>query len=197
MPNGSTVVSRSVMSLAYVTMHACRVGSSGSVPSARIHTFWPSAGRPALAARRIVVDVADVDRSRPLVPLAHPLPVRRHARLEVGQRVGRRDVRGHRDLVVGSGLAHVEARLQVEDRTAVLDRDHAAGDEALAVADPVDLVQDRDRRVAGTQEVRVQRVDEPIRLVDRARARRRAPAPPPGRRTPAGGSRPVTGRGRC
>ncbi len=54
---------------------------------------------------------------------------------------------------------HVEARLQVEDRLPVLDRDDASGGERLAVADAVDLVEDRRVRVAGTQEVRVERVD--------------------------------------
>ncbi len=56
-------------------------------------------------------------------------------------------------------LVHVEARLQVEDRFPVLDRDDAARGERLAVADAVDLVQDRRVRVAGAQEVPVERVD--------------------------------------
>ena len=41
--------------------------------------------------------------------------------------------------------------------------------EAAAVADPVDLVEDRHQRIAGTQEVGVQRVDLPAGVVDRAR----------------------------
>ncbi len=41
---------------------------------------------------------------------------------------------------------------------AVLDRDHAARDEALAVADAVDLVDDGDAGVAGAQEIGVQRM---------------------------------------
>ena len=49
-------------------------------------------------------------------------------------------------------------RLEVEDRPAVLDGDDAAGGEAAAVADPVDLVEDRHRRVARAQEVGVERV---------------------------------------
>ena len=68
----------------------------------------------------------------------------------------------------GPGSCDVEAGLQVEDRPAVLDGDDAAGGEAAAVADPVDLVEDRHRRVAGAQEVGVQRVDQAARLVDRA-----------------------------
>ena len=71
--------------------------------------------------------------------------------------------------MVGAGLGRVEARLEVEDRPAVLDGHDPAGREAAAVAQPVDLVQDRDRRVAGPQEVGVQRVDEPCRIVDGAR----------------------------
>ena len=49
----------------------------------------------------------------------------------------------------------------MEDRLAVLDRDDAARGEAAAVADAVDLVDDRDARIAGPQEVGVQRVREP------------------------------------
>ena len=45
-PNGRTVVSSRDMSLAYVTMQAWTTGSSGSVPSARSHTRWPSDGTP-------------------------------------------------------------------------------------------------------------------------------------------------------
>ena len=47
---------------------------------------------------------------------------------------------------------------------AVLDRDDAAGDEALAVADAVDLVDDRHSRIAGPQEIGVQRMRLAIRL---------------------------------
>ena len=46
---------------------------------------------------------------------------------------------------------------------AVLDGDDAAGGEAAAVADAVDLVDDRHARVAGAQEVRVQAVHRPVR----------------------------------
>ena len=46
---------------------------------------------------------------------------------------------------------------------AVLDRDHAAGGEALAVADAVDLVDDRHLRVAGEQEIGVQRMRRALR----------------------------------
>jgi hypothetical protein len=47
-----------------------------------------------------------------------------------------------------------------------LDRDDAARREAASVADPVDVVDDRDARVAGSQEVRVQRVHHSV--LDRA-----------------------------
>jgi hypothetical protein len=46
----------------------------------------------------------------------------------------------------------------------VLDGDHPPGGERPAVADAVDVVQDRDRRVAGTQEVGVERVDPALRV---------------------------------
>jgi len=51
----------------------------------------------------------------------------------------------------------------------VLDGDDPPGGEGLPVADPVDLVEDRDGRVAGAQEVAVQRVDPAF--VDRAPGR--------------------------
>ena len=65
----------------------------------------------------------------------------------------------------------MEAGLQVEDRLAVLDRDDAAGGEAAAVAQPVDVVEDRRFRVAGTKEVGVQRVHEAERVLDRSGGR--------------------------
>jgi hypothetical protein len=70
--------------------------------------------------------------------------------------------------MVGTGLVVVEARLQVEDGSPVLDRDDPSGREAPTVADPVDLVQDRHRGVARSQEVGVQRVDEAPPFVDGA-----------------------------
>jgi hypothetical protein len=60
--------------------------------------------------------------------------------------------------VHGAVLDLLERRRQVKDRAAALDRHHAPGREALAVADAVHLVEDRDLRVARAQEVRVQRV---------------------------------------
>jgi hypothetical protein len=63
----------------------------------------------------------------------------------------------------------MEARLQVEDRPTVLDRHDAASGEAATVAQPVDLVEDWHRRIAGEQEVGVQRVHHPRRVVDRSR----------------------------
>src|SRR5204863_5588954 len=65
-------------------------------------------------------------------------------------------------LLVGAG--------QCEDRLAVLDADDAARGKALAIADAVDLVDDRDRRIAGPQEIAVQRVDMAV-AVDRAGCR--------------------------
>ena len=44
---------------------------------------------------------------------------------------------------------------------AVLDRDHAPRGEALAVADAVDVVDDRHLRIAGQQEIGVQRMRRP------------------------------------
>ena len=120
--------------------------------------------RVALAAHRIAVHMAQVDRAGAVVPLAHAFLVRGHAGLEVRQRFGFRHATGHRRLVVLPWLVHVEAGLQVEDGPAVLDGDDAAGGEALAVADAVHLVEDRHGGVAWPQEVGVEGVDQPAGL---------------------------------
>ncbi len=83
-----------------------------------------------------------------------------------GEGVGGRDLR-HVVEELEAGFGDVERRGQVEDGPAVLDRDHPAGGERAAVADPVDLVEHGDRGIPGPQEVGVQRVDGPV-LVDGA-----------------------------
>ena len=75
---------------------------------------------------------------------------------------------GHRQLVVRARFVVVEAGLEVEDRPTVLDRHDTAGREAAAVADAIDLVQDRQGRVARAQEVGVERMHQAGVLVDRA-----------------------------
>jgi len=63
--------------------------------------------------------------------------------------------------VLVADLAQLERDRDAEDRLAVLHRHDPARGEALTVADAVDGVQHRDRRIAGTQEVRVERVRGP------------------------------------
>ncbi len=113
-----------------------------------------------------------VDGTLPLEPVRHvrgeAVAVLRHLLLEGRQVVRHLHVR-HRVLVVRTGLHDLERRGQVEDRPAVLDPDHAPGGEALPVPDAVDLVDDRDRRVTGTQEVGVQRVHRAVGLHGAAR----------------------------
>jgi len=75
--------------------------------------------------------------------------------------LGSRDV-GHHELVLEAHFFVVKTRLHVVDGPAVLDGDHATGRETTSVADSVDLVEDRDARVAGAQEVRVQRVNSAV-----------------------------------
>jgi len=62
----------------------------------------------------------------------------------------------------------METGLQVEDGLAVLNSNDASGREAFAVADAVDVVQDRGSGVAWTQEVGVERMDPTVTVVDRA-----------------------------
>ena len=93
---------------------------------------------------RVATGEAHVDR-----PLPRPrrrglgvLLVAPRRRLRDLDRLGRGDV-GHRVGVVGALLGHVERRRHVEDRLAVLDRDDPPGGEAAAVADAVDVEDDR------------------------------------------------------
>ena len=113
-----------------------------------------------------VVDVAQVERAREsLIPRGHLV----EAHVPVGQRreiVGQWHV-GHRRLVVDAALGQLERRRQREDRLAVLNGRDPAGRERPAVAQPVDLVDDRHRGIAGADEVRVQGMDGAVR-VDRA-----------------------------
>ena len=147
-----TAVSSSVRSDAYATMHACSSASSGSVPLARNHTSCSGSRSIGTGLsqrgssvercvdRPLAPDPVDERRREPVDVRLEPLAKRRQ-RLGIG-RVG------HRVLVLGPGLGHVERRREVEDRAAVLDRDDPPGREAAAVADAVDVEDDRDARVA-------------------------------------------------
>ncbi|PRD36378.1 UNVERIFIED_CONTAM: hypothetical protein NCL1_08867 [Trichonephila clavipes] len=77
---------------------------------------------------------------------------------------------GHGQLVIEAVFGVGERGHHGEDDLAVLDRLHRAGGEALAVAHALDLVDDRRRRVAGTQEVGMQRMRQAL-AVDRAAGR--------------------------
>ena len=150
------------MSEAYATAHTCSSGSSGSVAvGAHPHPRAGLAVALLLGDARRVADVADVDRPRPDVPAAHLVGVRLHPRLQRLEPLRAGHV-GHGHRVLQALLLDLERRRQVEDRLAVLHGDDAAGGEAAAVADAVDLVHDRDARVAGAQEVRVQAVHRPV-----------------------------------
>ncbi len=65
---------------------------------------------------------------------------------------------GWRDLVLQAVLGLVKRCRQVEDGLPVLDGDDSSRTERSAVADPLDLVQDGNGRVARAKEVGVQRV---------------------------------------
>ena len=66
-----------------------------------------------------------------------------------------------------AGLVDLERRFQREDRLAVLDGDDAPRGERAAVANAVDLVDDRHLGVARTHEIAVQRMHVAVGL-DRA-----------------------------
>ena len=84
--------------------------------------------------------------------------------LLVEQRVGRRNVLRHRHLMLQALFVDLEGRLEREDRLAVLDGDHAPRGEGAAVADAVDLVDDRHLGVARPHEIAVQRMHVPVGL---------------------------------
>jgi hypothetical protein len=62
-------------------------------------------------------------------------------------------------------LADMERRGKVEDRSPVLDAHHSAGGKRPAIADAIDLVEHRHRRIARPEEVGMERVDGPV-LID-------------------------------
>ncbi len=72
---------------------------------------------------------------------------------------------GHLDLMRQPRLGDVERDRHGEDGAAVLDRLDVARGEALAVADAVDLVDDRHFGIAAEQEIGVQRMRRPRRHV--------------------------------
>src|SRR6478672_10522922 len=72
--------------------------------------------------------------------------------------------------MVDAALDQLERGGQGEDRVVVLEGDDPTGRKGVSVPYPVDSVSDRDRRVTGSDEVRVQRVHGSIR-VDGARRR--------------------------
>jgi hypothetical protein len=94
----------------------------------------------------------------PVAPdaLRHPVAELAHQFLLAEQRVGRGNVVRHRRLMLQPVLVDLERRFQREDRLPVLDGDHPAGRERAAVADAVDLVDDRHGCVAGPHEIAMQ-----------------------------------------
>ena len=78
------------------------------------------------------------------------------------QLLGRRHLR-HGVLMVEARLRVVEGAAHDEHRPAMLDGRDAPGGEAAAVAHALDVVDDRPRRIAGQQEVGVQRVGDALR----------------------------------
>ncbi len=170
-------------------------GSSGSAPVARTQTYC-CGGSGSRAQVVPQIHRAQLDRARPLPVAAHALGrVLQIGGLQIGlarQLLRRRDV-GHRHLVVEAALLDLERGGHGEDRLAMLDGDDAAGGEALAVADAVDLVDDRHRGIAGAHEIGVQGMDGAA--ARRCGRRRPAPGRSPGRRRRAA-SRPAgSGRG--
>ena len=105
-----------------------------------------------------LADVALVDRVWALEPVGQ---FRRSDRAPVvGRASAGSRARAHRAWGTGAPgpVLVLEGGLEIEDGPPVLDGDHAAGGERAPVADPVHLVEDGHGRVAGPEEVGVQRV---------------------------------------
>src|SRR6266480_1034606 len=144
------------MSEAYATTHWWRRSWSGRWPAARME------GIHRLDRARVDGAIASEPEPQRLGHAGHLRrdPVRERRQL---LRIGRL---GHRDAVFGPHFLGLERRREMEDRLAVLDRDHPAGGERLPVADAIHQVEDRGRRVARAEEIGMQRVD--VAAVDRA-----------------------------
>ena len=78
-----------------------------------------------------------------------------------GELFRRRHVRHLVLMVERAFLLGVERHHDGEDRVAVLDRGDAPGRIALAVAQPLDLVDDRNLRIAGQDEIAMDRMRQP------------------------------------
>src|SRR5881396_3151549 len=142
------------MSEAYATTHWWRRSWWGRRPAARIHTNWRGGRRTGWNGSRL--DRARVDGAVASEPepqrLGHAGHLRRDPVRERRQRLGVGRL-GHGDAVLGPHFLGLERRREVEDRLAVLDRDHPPGGERLPVADAVHQVEDRGRRVTRAEEV--------------------------------------------
>ncbi len=92
---------------------------------------------------------------------------------------------GHLDLMLEPGLHHLKGRREVEDRAAFLDHHHPTGGERAALPDPIDVVDDRELRVSGAEEVGVEAVHRAV-VGDGLRRRGEGPAEdqPPEHSTP-------------
>ncbi len=145
--------------------HVTRVGGDARVQQLSVGEFAIGLDPDALVRLDLMIgtprqlaDESLVNGMGSAEPLVDHTVGLRDALLQGRQRLGRRDL-GHRELVLEALLGHVKAGFHVVDRPTVLHGHHAPRREALAVADAVDFVEDRNLRIARTQKVRVQRVD--------------------------------------
>jgi hypothetical protein len=65
---------------------------------------------------------------------------------------------GHVELMIESGFRNLERGSEIEDLLSMLDRHHAPSGETFAVAGTIHFIEDRNPRIAGTQEISVQRM---------------------------------------
>ena len=165
-PCGRTAAESRVRSLAYVSTAACTTGSSPIRSEALSQTRDTGSSRsPDGVSISPAYRTSSADHSRSHVGAGPAGQPGEHV-AELGTLLRRRRV-GHRVLVLEPLLRHLERRRHVEDRPVVLAGDDAPGAERPAVAGRLGVVEDRDGRVAGPQEVGVQRVHDPVG-VDRA-----------------------------
>ncbi len=111
------------------------------------------------------VDGTHFDRTFPLPVSAHVF--RRHfeefrLQLPLARQVFRLRHIGHLDLMLHAFFHHLKRGRHGEDRLAVLDRHHTSGGETAAIANPIDFVDDRNRRIARAHEIAVKGMHMPV-----------------------------------
>ena len=159
--------------------HIRSIGQNAAVNVGIVRKFAAGANPDVLdRLKRLVTDVVGgIDRTKLKRSLSLPVSFHRlrgalqYERLEVAlavQFLWWRNL-GHRKLMIETGFGNLERRRHRKDGLAMLQGDDPSRGETPAVADTVDLVDNRHRRIAGPHEVAMQRMG--ATLLDGSRRR--------------------------